>query len=310
MNKHTLTLVGGPHNELRLSAAVLHETLGALLEGARLATRFAVDGGSVRKGPRPAWLDAACAVEVTRLSAGSAVLAVEAPKLREVDPSRFGDDRPRLLFEDAQHSLGEYSAVDLFGQALAASIERSADEIVADRALLESCARFAKVAGGSLREVRLDGLHERREPLVITPEHASRIETLRDKIPHPQAVRIAGTLDTISASRADVTLKLSSGARIPARMGDHDVETLKALLGVLVVVSGMARYSPSGRLLLLDVDSIREASPTDRLFETLPDVKRKPLTSLQTPQDQPSGVAAFFGTWPDEDDEHNLRLTA
>jgi hypothetical protein len=73
MNKHTLTLMGGRPNELRISATVLHEAVGALIEGARLATRFAVEGESVRKGPRPAWLDAACDFEITGLSPGSAL---------------------------------------------------------------------------------------------------------------------------------------------------------------------------------------------------------------------------------------------
>jgi len=58
---------------------VLLETVGALLEGARQATRFFIEGESTRKGPRPAWLDAACSVDVTGLTAGSAVVALEAP---------------------------------------------------------------------------------------------------------------------------------------------------------------------------------------------------------------------------------------
>ena len=49
MKKHKLTLMGGAHDELRVPAAVLRESIEALLEGARLATRFAVEGESVRK---------------------------------------------------------------------------------------------------------------------------------------------------------------------------------------------------------------------------------------------------------------------
>ena len=111
MNKHKLTLRGGPHDELRVSAAVLHEAVGALLEGARLATRFAVEGQSVRKGPRPAWLDAVCAVDIIGLSPGSAVIAMEAPTLQEADAARFGADGQCSLFEEIDQSFGE-QAVD------------------------------------------------------------------------------------------------------------------------------------------------------------------------------------------------------
>ena len=72
MHRHTLTLLGGTHDELRVPASVLLEGMEALLEGARLATRFSVEGESVRKGARPAWLDAACALTITGLTAGSA----------------------------------------------------------------------------------------------------------------------------------------------------------------------------------------------------------------------------------------------
>ena len=69
MHKHKLILLGDSHGELRVSAAALHETVGALLEGARQATRFIVEGESTRSGPRPTWLDAVCEIEITGLSA-------------------------------------------------------------------------------------------------------------------------------------------------------------------------------------------------------------------------------------------------
>ena len=95
MNKHKLKLMGGPHSDLRVSAVLLHEAIGTLIEGARLATRFAVEGESIRKGPRPTWLDSACAVDIVGLTAGSVDIAMEAPTLQEVDAARFGGHRQR-----------------------------------------------------------------------------------------------------------------------------------------------------------------------------------------------------------------------
>jgi hypothetical protein len=168
-------------DELRISASVLREALEALLEGARLATRFAVEGESVRKGPRPTWLDAACAVDITGLAPGSAIISMEAPTLREADAAKFGDSGQRWLFDEIDQDFGEQTAVDLFGQILAAVVEREADDIVADRALLETCVRFAKVSGGGFAGVQIGGLRGRRIP---------KIELLRDQTPPPQAVRL------------------------------------------------------------------------------------------------------------------------
>jgi len=306
MNKHTLTLIGGPQQELRVSAAVLREAIGALLEGARLATRFAVEGESVRKGPRPAWLDAACAVDVTGLSAGSAVIGLEAPTLQEANAVGLGDGGQRSLFEGDDPRFGEQTAVDLFGRVLAALVEGNADDVVADRALLDTCARFARVAGGEFEGVRLDGLRGRDTPLDITAAHVRPIELLRDETAPPQAARVAGTLDTISASRSDVILRLKDGTRVPARMEEHDPDALGKLFGKFVVVSGMAHYRPSGRLLMVDVEFIGEADVGDRLFESAPVARRRLPVATPVAQDELSGVSAFFGTWPGEESEDEL----
>lgn len=306
MNRHTLTLIGGLHEELRVSAAVLHEAVGALIEGAQLATRFAVEGQSVRKGKRPAWLDAACAIDITALSAGSAVIAIEAPTLQEAVPIRFGGDGQRSLFEETDWSFGQQTAVDVFGRVLAAVLEGDPDDIAADRALLDTCVRFAKVAGDGYQGVRLAGLRGRETPLAITPEHVPQIELLRDETPPSQAARVAGTLDTISASRSDVILRLEDGTKVPARLEEHDPDALKELFGRAVVVSGLAHYRPSGRLLLLDVESIGEAGPRDRLFRTAPVARRRPPVVTPVTQDESSGVSAFFGTWPGDESEDEL----
>jgi hypothetical protein len=306
MSKHKLVLSGGLAGELRISATLLHEAVGALIEGARLATRFAVEGESVRKGPRPAWLDAACDFDVTALSPGSAVITMEADTLRQVDPARFGAGAQQSLFGESDERFGEQTAIDIFGRVLTTILECEADDVVADRALLESCARFARVSGGGFDGLRLEGLRGRSSPLVITPKDAPRIEVLRDEIPRPQAARVTGTLDTVSASRPDVVLALKDGTRVPGRMEDHNLETLRSVLGKEVVVSGMAHHRPSGRLLLLDVEGLDLARPEDRVFQKGPVARKQKVVLESTGPGDTSGVSAFFGTWPGEDTDAEL----
>jgi len=306
MNKHRLTLLGGAQDGLRVPASVLHETVGALLEGARQATRFAVEGESIRKGPRPAWLEAACKIEITALSPGSAVLDLEVPTLEEADPSHFGDSEQCWLFDERDTRISKLTSVDLFGRVLAAVVEGEADDVVADRALLDTCVRFSRATRGAFDGVQLDELTDRGVPITIRHEHISKIEELRDETPPTQAVRVAGALDTISASRPDVVLTLADGTKVPARLEDHDAETLKDLFGETVVVSGVAHYRPSGRLILIDVESIVAAGDRDALFGGLPVAPaRRPVAEL-LPQDETSGVSAFFGTWPGDESDEDL----
>jgi hypothetical protein len=307
LNKHTLTLMGGPQGELRIPASVLLDAVGALVEGARLATRFVIEGESVRKGPRPAWLDAACDFEVTGLTSGSAVIAVEARTLGEVDQARFGPNAQRAAFGEADDRLGAQTAIDIFGQVLGSVVSGSREDVVADRALLETCARFARVAGGRFAGLRLEGIQGRSSPVEIALDDVTHIERLRDETPRPQGARVAGVLDTVSASRADIVLLLKDGSRVPARMEQHDLASLRGLLGAHVVVSGVAHYRPSGRLLRLDVEHIDAARPEDAVFEHPPIPRRQRIALDTGTSSEAGGVSSFFGTWPgDETDEELL----
>src|SRR5690606_17935504 len=112
-----------------------------------------------------------------------------------------------------------------------------------------------------------------------------KIELLRDETPGPKAVRVSGTLDTISATKSDVVLTLSDGSAVAARLDARDNEQLKTLFGSRVVVSGMAQFRPSGRLLVIDVEHLGPARDGDAVFESAPKAASRPLVSL-LPQDE------------------------
>lgn len=306
MSTYQLILRGGSPDEVRISAKVLHEALGALFEGVRLATRFAVEGESVRRGPRPSWLDSVCEFDVRGLSAGSTVIAMEAGTLKELAPERFSAEVQPSLFGESGSRVGEQTAIDIFGQRLAAALESERDEILADRALLDAYVKFARISGRGCDEISLEGIRGRAAPLVIRSNDARRIEFLRDETPESHAARVAGTLDTVSASHADVVLTLKDGTRVPARMEEHDVEVLRSLLGKEVVVSGMAHYRPSGRLLFLDVEALDSARPEDRIFEKAPAARRQKVILGPPDSSEASGVAAFFGVWPGDETDAQL----
>lgn len=307
MKKHTMTLLGGTRGELRVPVDVLLETVGALLEGARQATRLFIEGESTRKGPRPAWLDAACNVEVTGLTAGSAVVALEAPTLAESAPDRFGGAHQVSLFAEPHRLVDSTnSAVDIFAGVLASVVRGDKEGVLADRALLDTCVRFARAARDDFEGVQLEGIAGLDVPLVVRRDDVAKIELLRDKTPGPRAVRMTGTLDTISATKSDVVLTLSDGSAVAARLDAHDSEQLKVLFGSRVVVSGMAQFRPSGKLLVIDIEHLGPARDVDAVFESAPKAAGAPPAS-PLPQDETTGVSAFFGTWPgDESDEELL----
>jgi len=300
LNERKLILLGGPHDRVRVSMPLLYEAFGALMEGAQVATRFAVDGESSRKS-RPGWLNAACAFEVTGLHAGSAEILIEARTLREIDEVRFVEQQS--LF-GKERSIGDLTPFDFFGLLLASLVEGDHEEVMADRALLEACVKFAKLTVDGAEGIRLEGICGRSQPLIITPRHIQEFEQLRDKTPAPKGVRVMGTLDTISATKSDILLTLKDGAKIRARIEDHDPNILQELFNTPVVVSGMAEFLPSGQPHVLIVESISKAGPSDHLFEKTP-IGHKPVFTPIS-QDKESGVAAFIGTWPGDETDDEL----
>ena len=315
--KHTLTLLGGPSGEVRVSAETLIEVIAALVEGAQRAARLFVDGESTRPGPRPAWLDAVCrGISITGLQAGSTVVPIEAPTLAGAAPEHFRDLTPGSLFGEPGATLDTtQTAVDLFGNVLATALAGDRDALVADRALLDTCARFVRTTAGraDARGVRLEGIAGRAAPVEVTREDLPRIELLRDETPSPSAVRVTGTLDTISASSSTILIMLPDGHKIQARFDNPDPELLRTLFGQRVTLSGMARFRPSGRLLLVDAEYLGPATPQDAIWERMPRARPGRASPMFTPlpQDPFSGVGAFFGIWPgSESDDELLRALA
>ena len=307
MKQHLLTLQGGESTALRVSADVLVEVVSALIEGARQATRLAVDGESTRKGPRPAWLDAACHFEVTGLTPGSVRVSLEAPTLADAAPDILGAAEQAALFADPTERIdGAHTAIDLFGRVLAAVIAGNGDAVLADRSMLDSCARFSRAARGRYGSIELAGISGLDRPLTVRPEDISTIERLRDQIPAPRATRLVGTLDTISITKPDVVLRLDDGSSVTARASETDVTALKTLFGEKVVVSGVAHFRPSGKVLRIDIEHLGPARKEDEVFARAPMSPTMPLASLLA-QDDANGVADFFGAWPgDESDEELL----
>jgi hypothetical protein len=254
MKRHALRFLGGHADDLRVPAQALVEAVGALLEGAERALRLVVEGESVRSGARPAWLDAACRIEVTGLASGSAVIAVEAPTLAEAVPDRFGPDRQASLFGEPRTRLDSTrTAVDLFGDVLAAVVSGDREGLRADRSLLDSCIRFARAAGGSYGGIQLEGLAGRSEPVTVRRDLARTTEHLlgRDAGPSRGAgLRCPGYDVRVEDGRVRRDRRWRGRGGSSPTAGPRCAASQVRDNGV---ISGVAQRRPSGRLSVRDV---------------------------------------------------------
>lgn len=304
-----MRLIGGPDPGPRVSASVLVEAVSALLEGAQRAVRLRVEGESVKQGARPSWLDAVCRIQVTGLASGSVVIGLDAPTLGAAFPERFGPDAHAASFGDPAAALdGARTAIDYFGEALATLMAQDSSSTQADRSLLDACVRFARAAGKEYTGLQLENVAGRTQPVFVGRDHVPVFERLRDQIPAPRALRVTGTLDTISASKTDILLRLDDGSALLGRLAQPDPEGLRSLFGTKVVVSGLAHFRASGRPSVFHVEHIGPAAEYDDLWTRSPAALPSPLEMVAhtVPQDNRTGVNNFFGTWPGDETTEDL----
>lgn len=308
MKQHRLILQGGSADRLRLPIELLSAMLAAVQDGARHAARFHVEGLSVQAGPRPRWLEACTAHLVTGLHPGSAVLELEAPVLQDVAPEQFGGQQQQDLFGEANEPIGpDCSAIDLFARVLHQVKAGNPAAVHADRGLLESCLRLARLPRGEFSSVLLCDVDDDRHSVELSVADVPQLEVLIQDTPLPQAVRFTSLLDTISGSRQTVLLRADSGETVLARLGPNvDPEQLRMLWNQRVLVNGTAHYRPSGSIQQIAVDSLQRAGSQDELFANTPLPTSRQPVFRSVPHDRHSGVASFIGTWPGDETDAEL----
>jgi hypothetical protein len=282
LKRHRLVLEGGDGAQLRISGDQLAELLAALMEGARLALRYQVEGISNPPGPRPRWLEACTSQVITGLHAGSAVLEIEAPTLEEAAPEVFGaSGQISLLQPDEPLAPPASTALDLFAAVLQEIQQGDRPTLRADRSLLEGCLRFARVPSGAFTGISL-GSVDAEGPTVTL--HASDIPLLEELVLH-----------------SDDGDKMQ--ARLPSSVTTED---LRALFGQRVVVAGVAEFRPSGRIQQIAINQIQPAHGADELFSETPRAWGSMPVFTPAAQEPGSGVSIFFGTWPGEETDDEL----
>lgn len=139
-----------------------------------------------------------------------------------------------------------------------------------------------------------------------------RTRRLPRETPRPRRVRLAGMVTAIRYSDLAFTLVLASGELIRGVVPNGDPDELARHFGRLVIVSGTARFRPSGTLLRVEAEQLAPAGVDElEAWSQLPvplDAE-PPRARLRQPQGPRSGINAILGAWPgDETDGEILRL--
>jgi hypothetical protein len=300
--RHEIKLKGPVVRPERIPAPLFHDLLHILVEGAQRALRFRIEGRSTARGVTPAWLRSAAQFDLLiepQSEPGS--FRVESSPLKQALPASMRSSGALVDVDP------DRTAVDLFEAGLEDALAGAADSDKFDEGLVETFSAFEKLFEQGIEGIEI--INGRTLPIDVAG--VERIVRLRRQTPPPQAVCIAGKLDTIRHSDRVFTLVLESGAVLKGVAERLDPSHMASLFGREVVVTGMAVFRPSGSVLRLEAERMQEASAQQTsLWSRLP----KPvLTALDTralrvPQDERSGINAIFGRWPGDESEEEMMV--
>ena len=282
-----------------LSLTTLRELCDLFVEGAQRSARLAAEGRSLARGAQPAWIAAVADLRMTKLQHGSLDMAISAPALEDAAPEIFAGQSLYPFMPVRRAS----TAFDLFLDAAEDAVQSRQDSERLDAGILELLTRSGPLfRGGCTLSVSSHGGRELTLDAVTMPS----IKVMADQTPASRVGRVQGTLDTLTMSTKNLALRLTDGRVLRGFSGGVEPETLRELLGHVVVVEGVISYKPSGEPLRIEVDSATLARPADELWSMLPRVEPGTRTRVPSPPSSSPGpsLSDVFGKWPgDETDD-------
>lgn len=295
MSQTILHMTGPAARGARVGAPMLRDLLDVLVDAVQQSVRVRAEGRSRAAGPTPAWLDRA-ATFLVEIQPGSTQLVLDAQKLGDLVPDKFAQ------LSTFQPLDPRATCLDVFVEALDDALASKADSDLYDDGLVETLARFGRVLDQEVDSFEIRNGRTR----VFDRQSVDSLRQLRRSIPADQRVRVAGKLDLLKHSNRLFALLMPGVDLRGVVVADVDFTRLGQLLGQQVIVSGTAKFRPSGKVLRVEAEQIVAAEGDTTPWESIPQPLFSELEtrSLRIPQGPKSGVAAIFGQWPgDETDE-------
>jgi hypothetical protein len=162
----------------------------------------------------------------------------------------------------------EQSAFDLLAASLQDVRQMARDSERFDHALLRRFAGYRRVLRKGLSWIGLPDVPGREER--IDEQLSAAAESLLRETPPARRVRLCGRLDLLRVSKRVLGLLIEDGTPVTAVWTADGFVDLATFLDKQVLIEGLAEFRPSGSLLRVDADAIREATAADAVFSVIP----------------------------------------
>jgi hypothetical protein len=226
-----------------ISVIMLQALLSVIIEGSKGALRLRTEARSMVRGAPPLWLTAATTFS---LAFKDNKLHIQSPNLLEAAPEKFEQSNgfPELKVER--------TSIDYFQDSLVAAINNDTESLY-DKPLLEVFQGFRHVFSQGATKICFLG----KGGIEIKPETITILKEIQANIPFPSPVKITGKLEGMIAY--DRTFKLitsQDGEVIRGIAQPMSHKEVQILLGKEVLVSGIAYFTKTGKILRVEAEQI------------------------------------------------------
>ncbi len=254
------------------------------------------------RGRIPQSLQRAAEVRYLRHTAGTddfaTVLHFEVPE--------FGSVAGELFEQGQLWDTGpkpHQTAFDLLTESLKDVRQMAKNSARFDHALLRRFTSFRPLLRRGLNTILIPD-DQSADPGSIDEPLSIAAESLFRETPPSRRVRLCGRLDLLGVSKRVLGLFLEDGSAVTAVWISEGFVDLAGFLDKQVVIEGLAEFRPSGTLLRVDADAIRNAGAGDAAFSKLPSSETQhyyPKEAVARPGQKP--YASIFGFIPGEESD-------
>jgi hypothetical protein len=284
-----------------LIGPVLGRVHATLLDSVRMGFLHS----SHARGRIPLCLERAADVRFIGHAAGqndSTILRFEVPEFGSVAEELF--DQGQLWNSGPKP---EQTAFDLLAASLRDVRKMAKNSERFDHALLRRFASYRHLLRRGLSSIALPEANVSDTERIDEPLSAAA-ESLFRETPLARRVRLCGRLDLLGVSKRVMGLYLEDGTPLTAVWTTEGFVDLANYLDKQVTIEGLAEFRPSGTLLRVDADAIREAGAGDASFSTLPlpEVRRNYQKVAATVRPGQKPYASIFGLIPGEESDEEF----
>lgn len=284
-----------------LIGPVLGRVHGTLLDAVRMGFLHS----SHARGRIPLSLQRAADVRFIGHAAGrddSTILRFEVPE--------FGSVAQELFEQGQLWNSGpkpEQTAFDLLAASLHDVRQMAKNSERFDHALLRRFASYRHLLRHGLSSIALPNANVSETESIDEPLSAAA-ESLFRETPPARRVRLCGRLDLLGVSKRVMGLYLEDGTPVTAVWTTEGFVDLANFLDKQVTIEGLAEFRPSGTLLRVDADAIRDAGAGDTSFSTLPlpEVRHNYQKVAATVRPGHMPYASIFGLIPGEESDEEF----